>query len=506
MAFTVFSTINTQLLSPADAWSGVAGTLSAAVLSPVLVGVSILVFWHGFNILRGAHGAHHFLDIFAKLIRSFLVVALAISAGAYAENVSGFFIDLRNGLTGLFIPGGPASSYIALDNAMTAAISTWDQMWLVASQNISFGILGTTDLTGVLMVGGWIVLVAVLGIFCALCAFNLIFIDFSLALMLALGPMFIACMAFNATSRFADGWIAGVLKYILTAVCVSAVVGIGISIVTTYTSKMIANPTTINFVLVAINAVIATTVLGLFVSKMPQVASDMVGGAALNLLTPRDGALAAMKVLNVPRDGQSSTNGGMERALERQFGPPTVGGAMNVGGAPGTGNITGGRESLGAQAATAPSSMPPAAAASVAAAMASSATSDASFASNAILGSEAATASSSPSLALSGGQVISASMPSGFSAPTARLVPASNDTNNPAQIVDSATVTAPWVAQTSVVAPTFAVAPAPMSTSAAAAPSFAPAAPRPPSADFSAAVTDVAFGRPVGSTHTPGKA
>ena len=504
--FTVFSSIKTQLLAPTNTWSTVAGNLSALVLSPVLVGVSIVIFWHGFNILRGAHGAHHMLDIFAKLIRSFLVVALAISAGAYTSNVIGFLNDLRTGLTGLFIPGSATNSYGALDAAMEAVLSTWDGMWLVASQNVSVGLIGPTDISGILMLIGWIVLAAALAIFCALCAFNLIFIDFSLALMFALGPMFIACMAFPSTSRFADGWIAGVLKYILTAVCVAAVVGLGVGILKTYTDKMVSDPSTINFILVAINGVIASVVLGLFVSKMPQVASDMVVGAALNLLTPRDGVLAAMKVLNVPRDGQSSTNGGMERALERQFGPPTVGGAMIVGGAPGTGNITGGRESLGAQAATAPSSMPPAAAASVAAAMASSATSDASFASNAILGSEAATASSSPSPAHSGGQVVSASMPSGFSAPTARLVPASNDTNNPAQIVDSATVTAPWVAQTSVVAPTFAVAPAPMSTSAAAAPSFAPAAPRPPSADFSAAVTDVAFGRPVGSTHTPCKA
>lgn len=367
MAFSVFSIIKTQLLAPTQAWSGVAGSLAAAVLVPVLIGVSILVFWHGFNILRGAHGAHHFLDIFAKLIRSFLVVSLAISAGAYATNVIGFFTDLRTGLTGLFIAGAPTDSYAALDKAMDSAIGTWDQLWLAASQSISIGLVGATDVSGLLMIFGWVLMVLALGIFCALCAFNLIFIDFALALMFALGPMFIACMAFNATSRYADGWISGVLKYVLTAVCIAAVVGIGLGIVSTYTAKLASDPTTVNFFLSSIGAVISSIVLGLFVVKMPQVAADMVGGGGLNLLSPRDGVVAAMTMANIPKAGQNATNGGIEKALERQFGPPASGsggGGLGGGGAPGTGSVTSGRESLGAQAASAPPSTPQAAAGS----------------------------------------------------------------------------------------------------------------------------------------------
>ncbi|MEB0059312.1 type IV secretion system protein [Variovorax sp. LG9.2] len=499
--FTVFSSIKTQLLAPTDAWSGVAGNLSALVLSPVLVGVSIVIFWHGFNILRGAHGAHHMLDIFAKLIRSFLVVALAISAGAYTSNVIGVFNDLRTGLTGLFIPGGAANSYAALDAAMEAVLSTWDGMWLVASHNVSVGIVGPTDISGILMLIGWIVLAVALAIFCALCAFNLIFIDFSLALMFALGPMFIACMAFPSTSRFADGWISGVLKYVLTAVCVAAVVGLGVGILKTYTDKMVLDPSTINFILVAINGVIASVVLGLFVSKMPQVAADMVGGAALNLLTPRDGVAAAMRMMNIPKAGQGSTNGGIEKALERQFGPPqSSGGGGSNAIASGTGTITSGRDSLGVQAATGPSSMPPYAVAAAATAMAAASTTTPTV-SQENYSCESQSASSSSPVSGPPAVVITAPMTSPSTSGSA-----SNQVSEdgPILVPTSASHTAAQAASavTTTPAPAQPVTAATTSTES----SFSQTSSIPPPPDFTAAATAVSLGRPVGSTHTPGKA
>lgn len=541
----VFQFISNSILAPTLVWAGIAGKLTALVLVPVLVGVSITVFWHGFNILRGAHGAHHFLDIFAKLIRSFLVVSIALAGGAYASNVIGFFNDLRTGLTGLFIGGNPSNSYDALDDAMMTAFGTFGPMLVESDKHISFGLVGASDITGVLMILGWFILVACLGIFCALCAFNLIFVDISLNLMFALGPMFIACMAFSSTARFADTWISGVLKYVLTAVAVSAVVGIGIGIVKTYASKLGADPSIINWVVQAINASIAVIILGLFVSKIPQVAADMVGGSALSLMTPKDGVVAGLKELGIPKDSQNATNGGIEKALRNQFGPPGGGGDGDPGGHAGSpsgmGNITSGRDSLGVQAATASSSTPPAAAAAAVAAMSST--------SNSTSGSVLHAKSDSSSFKQTAGSVaasdsivplsasglknqtsfassiapnssfspvaVSVTSPA-FASPTYAAASASTAAALPGSIGSSqAALNAPALNSSSYDTALVSVAsgrslgtaPAPGSTAPGLASGSASAtAPVVSSTAYADAVSSVSFNRPIGTVHSPGKA
>ncbi len=496
----VFGTLSSQLLLPTESWAGVAGSLSALVLVPVLVGVSITIFWHGFNILRGAHGAHHFLDIFAKLIRSFLVMTLAVSAGSYTTNVLGFFLDLRSGLTGLFIAGSTGNSFDSLDKAMLNAFSTWSTLYPAAMDAISLSPLHP-DFTGVFMIIGWALLVFVLGLFCALAAFNLIFVDVALALMFALGPMFIACLAFPSTARFADTWLSAVLKYVLTAVCVAATVGIGVGIVTTYTTTLAANASTVNYFLAALSATSSCLVLGLFVAKVPQIAADMVGGAGLNLVAPRDGALTSARMAGVPKSVQSATLGGMERALERQFGPPQsngTGGSKAI--ASGTGIITSGRDSLGVQAATGPSSMPPYAVAAAATAMAAASMTTPTVSQEDY---SCESQSASPSAPVSGppAVVITAPMTSPSTSGSASNQVAED---GPILVPTSASHTAVQAASTvtTTPAPAQPVTVATTSTES----SFSQTSSIPPPPDFTAAATAVSLGRPVGSTHTPGKA
>jgi type IV secretion system protein VirB6 len=112
MAFTAFKDISDLILGAVTSFSGVSSTVMGWVTAPILAGLTIMIMWHGYNIIRGAGGTHHFLDIFFKSLRAFLVFTLCLGAANYTNNVQGLFVDLRGGLTALFAGGG-GNSYAA---------------------------------------------------------------------------------------------------------------------------------------------------------------------------------------------------------------------------------------------------------------------------------------------------------------------------------------------------------------------------------------------------------
>lgn len=274
----VFEPIANQFVSMSNSWAGVAGTLTAAVLAPITIGVSILVMWHGISILRGAGGGHHALDVFVKCLRAFFVVAVALAAGAYAATVIGFFQELRTSLTGMFVTGA-TTSYSALDIAMQKMLDTWDPVWNWAKDHIN---IWDADFSGVVAILCWGLMSACFWMFGAICAINLVLIDISLALMFALGPMFIACFAFQATARFTDAWLGAVLKYTLTAVVVAAITGLGVGILESYATRISAASENLQFVVAALSALGSSIVLGVLALRIPALAGDMVGGIGIS--------------------------------------------------------------------------------------------------------------------------------------------------------------------------------------------------------------------------------
>lgn len=282
--YRVIEPLARKILDATDQWSGISGQLIGLMMTPILAGVTILVMWHGMNILRGAGGQSHILDVFVKCLRAFFVVTLAISAGAYSSNVVGFFQEMRTGLTGMFVSGS-TTSYGALDTAVSQALSTWDATWTWSSEHIK--LMSTSpDFSGIVALACWFLMVAALVIFAVICAINLIVIDFALAFIFAIGPIFVACFAFQATARFTDGWLGAVLKYTFTAIVIAAVIGMGIGVLQTYTASLAGTAGAIDFVTAAFAAVGASGILCVLAMKIPQLAGDVVGGIGISVFGP----------------------------------------------------------------------------------------------------------------------------------------------------------------------------------------------------------------------------
>ncbi|MDP9902411.1 type IV secretion system protein [Variovorax ginsengisoli] len=299
--FRVIAPLASKILDATNAWSGIAGKLSSLVMAPILTAVTILIMWHGFNIVRGAGGNNHILDVFSKFLRAFLVVGLALSGGAYASNILGFFHDLRDGLTTMFVAGS-ASSYDALDNAVKQALSSWDPTWAWASEHTH---LWSGDISGLVAVACWFFMAGAMLILAIICAINLIVIDFALALIFALGPIFIACFAFQSTARFTDAWLGSVLKYTFTAVVIAAVVGIATNILQTYAKALASSAGALDFVTAAFGAVGASLILIVLTGRIPQIAGDIVGGIGISAFGPAIASAPLAAMASATRSGAS---------------------------------------------------------------------------------------------------------------------------------------------------------------------------------------------------------
>lgn len=284
MSLTLFQDIASNVLTSTSTWSGISGALVSWVMPFVLTGLTIQIMWQGYNILRGAGGNHHMIDVFVNSLRAFLVVSLALAGGMYVTNVVGFAQDLRDSLTNLFVPGA-TNSYSALDSSMDQALQALDKILQWSWNNISLSPI-KPNFTGVVAIGCGCFMVGCLFIYALVSVANLLLVDFSLALIFGLGPLFVACLAFQSTARFFDAWLGAVLKYTFTAVVIAAIVGMANSVLVQYTNNLAAANDAVDFVACAFCALGGAGVLILLAIRAPELAGNIVGGIGINALGP----------------------------------------------------------------------------------------------------------------------------------------------------------------------------------------------------------------------------
>jgi len=112
----------------------------------------------------------------------------------------------------------------------------------------------------------------------------MIIIDFSLAIMFALGPLFIACLSFQGTAQFFNTWLSSILKYIFTAVVITAIVGLGMQVVSNYADALLTTPAeTIDYIGTTFAAVVSSMILIILTMKGAAIGADLSGGMALQI-------------------------------------------------------------------------------------------------------------------------------------------------------------------------------------------------------------------------------
>jgi type IV secretion system protein VirB6 len=270
----LFNNINTAL-------TNYVGNVSASVMgafTPVattMLGIYV-AFW-GWSMMRGVI-SEPVIDGVGRMVRLTTIAAIALNVGYYNTFISDFLWKSPDALARVVTGASGDSSVLFLDQLMKGIFELGEAYWQKANS--------TSGWTGIPDLG--LVLVALLIWLCGLwatgiAAFLFVLSKMALAVLLAVGPIFILGLIFEPTKRFFDAWMGQVLNFVflvmLTAACAKLILAI-LSKYLTNSGAVLADPG----IAQAFPALVLCAIAGLVMMQMPSIASALGGGVAVSTL------------------------------------------------------------------------------------------------------------------------------------------------------------------------------------------------------------------------------
>lgn len=252
-------------------FSGVATTL-----------VTIYVVLWGWSMMRGMI-SEPITDGVTRIVRLTVIVALATNIGLYNAYIAEFLWRAPDALASLV-----ASGYSDSTTNANFLDTLFGKMYdfgaaYIEKAHATSGVFPDFGL----MAAGWAVWI-VGGAATLYGAFLLVLSKIALAVLLAVGPIFVLCMVFEGTKRFFDVWIGQALNYIFLVMLTAAMIKLLFTIISMYMDAVFgsyaasggADP---NFS--EIFPMLAVSGIGVLVlMQMPSIASALGGGVAISTL------------------------------------------------------------------------------------------------------------------------------------------------------------------------------------------------------------------------------
>jgi type IV secretion system protein VirB6 len=176
---------------------------------------------------------------------------------------------------------GPSQLATAIVNA-PSPVSTIDTIWeqggSVASQLWNRGGVLSGDV-GFYLAGAFVYFI--MGTVAVYALFVMALSKVALAIILAVGPIFVALLFFEATRRFFEAWIAQLANYALIAVLGTLVAALLLRVVSSYATQTAARGAAIVTV-DALNMVLCASLVILLMRQVMPIAAGLASGVALS--------------------------------------------------------------------------------------------------------------------------------------------------------------------------------------------------------------------------------
>lgn len=295
MQFQIFAPSYDFIDARLDAFLGDRlASVMAEVEGPLRVALVLYVVLYGYALLRGAI-SEPVMDFAIRSLKLAFLYLLATTA-AYDDVVTRpLFTDLPNALTA------------AISGAETAGVgAAFDQFFAYAAY------LGETISrdASAFNPGPYVVSAAVfvLGALAAALGFGVVLIaKLALALLIALGPIFIACALFDATRRFFFGWLSQAVNYLVLFALILVIFELVLSLVRDQWGAIEGGDPMMGGLIF-----IALCLLGaIFFLQTPAIAAGIAGGASAGLADfANAAALGAGRPAGPPDAGRPAPRGG----------------------------------------------------------------------------------------------------------------------------------------------------------------------------------------------------
>jgi type IV secretion system protein VirB6 len=263
-----FATFWTWLNSQLTAYIGDNTARLASALEPAVVTLAtIYVMAWGYLHLTGKID-----EPVLTGLKRILVMVLVMGVGLRLWLYNTLIVD-----TFYNAPAQLAAAIVGSADPVGTIDAIWDRggavagiLWTKAASSWSVGFC----LAGVLV---W----CLVGMLCVYAMFLIALSNIALSVLLALGPLFIALLFFDATKRFFGAWVAQLANYALITVLTVMVAALLLRVVQSYATQTAARGTAL-LTVDAVNMVLIAVLVFLVLRQVMPIASGLAGGASLN--------------------------------------------------------------------------------------------------------------------------------------------------------------------------------------------------------------------------------
>lgn len=210
--YQVFAFVDGQFKAPLETFIA-SGTSNIAewVTGPLTTAVTLYVVLYGYLVLRGSV-QEPILDFAFRAIKLAIIVMLVKNASEYQTYVTNIFFDVLPREISQALNTGTEPNASTFDGLLDKGQASATDIWSRASWPVDI----VTGVGGMMVIGASFI-VAAIGYIVSLYA------RLALAIVLAIGPIFVALAMFQATRRFTEAWIGQLANFVILQVLVVAV-------------------------------------------------------------------------------------------------------------------------------------------------------------------------------------------------------------------------------------------------------------------------------------------
>jgi type IV secretion system protein VirB6 len=264
-----FSTFWTWLSEQLSTYIGDNTARLASVLEPAVVTLAtVYVMAWGYLLLTGKIDE----PVLAGLKR-ILAMALILGVGLRLWLYNTLIVD-----TFYHAPAQLAAAMVGSGDPVSTIDTIWERGGAVAGNLWDKGGILRGDF-GFYLAGALVW--CLIGLLCVYAMFLIAFSSIALAVLLALGPLFVALLFFDATKRLFAAWISQLTNYALITVLTVMVAALLLQVVQSYATQTAARGTAI-LTVDALHMMLMAVLVFLILRQVMPISSGLAGGVSLN--------------------------------------------------------------------------------------------------------------------------------------------------------------------------------------------------------------------------------
>ena len=241
----------------------------AAILEPAMVTLAtVYVMIWGYLQLTG-----RIEEPFAAGIKRIVTLVVVLGVGLHLWLYNTLLVD-----TFYKAPTEFAAAVVGASDPVQTVDAIWKAGGAVADRLFRDGGLYHLGYT-LAGVAAWLIV----GLLCVYTMFLLALSSVALSVLLALGPLFVTFLLFDTTRRFFEAWLAQLANYALITILTVMVAVLMLHLVQSYAQQTEALGAAIHTV-DALNMLLVTVLVFLFLRQVMPIAAGLAGGVALNSL------------------------------------------------------------------------------------------------------------------------------------------------------------------------------------------------------------------------------